>query len=142
MPYFSMKFTEFIVVLFSTGIVIGGEALNLPLSRAKISFGDFVRKAATSPRRNAVVTLIISSSDFGMLSCRRLMSLGLVIPCMNPKILMHSGGPFNMPTLSFKSLHEIFCGLPFSMLDAMNLYWILDALLLLKVARNAFFKSS
>nr|GEW52768.1 isovaleryl-CoA dehydrogenase, mitochondrial [Tanacetum cinerariifolium] len=41
---------------------------------------DFFRsrlEAATSPRRNAVVTLIISSTDFEILSCRRLISSGL-----------------------------------------------------------------
>nr|GEX21486.1 hypothetical protein [Tanacetum cinerariifolium] len=48
-------------------------------------------EAATSPMRNAVVTLIISSADFGMFSCTRLISSGLVIQCMNPEILMHFG---------------------------------------------------
>nr|GFA44913.1 hypothetical protein [Tanacetum cinerariifolium] len=32
-------------------------------------------EAVTSPLRNAVVVLIISSTDFGMLSCRSLISL-------------------------------------------------------------------
>nr|GEU44930.1 hypothetical protein [Tanacetum cinerariifolium] len=42
-------------------------------------------------------------------------------------------GSFNMPTLSFESLHEIFHGFPFSLLDVVDLYQILDALLLLKM---------
>ncbi|GJT33616.1 hypothetical protein Tco_0924035 [Tanacetum coccineum] len=49
--------------------------------------------AATSPLRKAVVTLIISSTDFGMLSFCFLIKSGLVIPCMNPDILMHFGAP-------------------------------------------------
>ncbi|GJZ48211.1 hypothetical protein Tco_0602043, partial [Tanacetum coccineum] len=121
-----------LLFLFSIRVIIGGGALNLPLSKARISLGDFVRRvirldpcwfrkslflskfcfllclccfhtrsaffrawleAATSPRRNAVVTLIISSTDFGTLSCKCLMSLGLVIPCMNTDILMHFRTP-------------------------------------------------
>ncbi|GKA22781.1 hypothetical protein Tco_0708743 [Tanacetum coccineum] len=46
------------------------------------------------PLRNVVVTLIISSTDFGILSCRRLINSGMVIPCINPEIFMHSGAPF------------------------------------------------
>ncbi|GKC49745.1 hypothetical protein Tco_1072490 [Tanacetum coccineum] len=42
---------------------------------------------------------------------------------------------FNMPTFNYKSLHEIFPGFPFSLLDVVDLYRILDALLLLKVIR-------
>ncbi|GJY17452.1 hypothetical protein Tco_0388943 [Tanacetum coccineum] len=41
-------------------------------------------------------------------------------------------GFFNMPTFSFKPLHEILCGFPFSLLDVVDIYRILDALLLLK----------
>ncbi|GKA60604.1 hypothetical protein Tco_0760011, partial [Tanacetum coccineum] len=41
-------------------------------------------------------------------------------------------GSFNMPTLSFKPLHEIFRRFSFSLLDVVDLYRILDALLLLK----------
>ncbi|GJY88057.1 hypothetical protein Tco_0502685 [Tanacetum coccineum] len=64
--------------LFSAGPLIGGSALNFTVSIARISFGVFVRDvkrschlldlSATSPFRKAVVTLIISSTDFGMLS--------------------------------------------------------------------------
>nr|GEU93766.1 hypothetical protein [Tanacetum cinerariifolium] len=49
--------------------------------------------AATSPMRKDAVTLIISSTVFGILSWRRLMSLGFVIPCTNLEILMHYGAP-------------------------------------------------
>nr|GEW99231.1 hypothetical protein [Tanacetum cinerariifolium] len=113
-PTCSWNSQNFLLFIFSTGVAIGGGVLSLPLSKAKISFADFVRsvnlspsccfyagsvffrtwlEAATSPLRNAVVTLIISSTDFRMLSCRRLISSGFVIPCMNPNILMHSGAP-------------------------------------------------
>ncbi|GJW81437.1 hypothetical protein Tco_0145412 [Tanacetum coccineum] len=79
-------------------LVIGDGALNLPLSRAKISFGDFVRSA-------------FDELGVGRFSC----------------------GSFNMPTFSFEPLHEIFRGFPFSLLDVVDLYRILDALLLLKL---------
>ncbi|GKB14246.1 hypothetical protein Tco_0848169 [Tanacetum coccineum] len=49
--------------------------------------------AATPPIRKVVVTLIISSTDIGMLSFNFLIQSGLVILCMNPDILMHSGAP-------------------------------------------------
>ncbi|GJZ89041.1 hypothetical protein Tco_0660823, partial [Tanacetum coccineum] len=49
--------------------------------------------AATSPLRKSVVTLIISSTDFDMLSFNFFIRSGLVIPCMNPDIFMHSGAP-------------------------------------------------
>ncbi|GKF67511.1 hypothetical protein Tco_0197190, partial [Tanacetum coccineum] len=45
-------------------------------------------------------------------------------------------GSFNMPTFSFKPLHEIFHGFPFSFLDLVDLYQILDALLLLKSSKS------
>ncbi|GJU87217.1 hypothetical protein Tco_1294763 [Tanacetum coccineum] len=45
------------------------------------------------PLRKDVVTLIISSTVFRILSWRHLMSSGFVIPCTNPEILMHSGAP-------------------------------------------------
>nr|GEY08708.1 hypothetical protein [Tanacetum cinerariifolium] len=105
--------------LSSTSVVISGGGLNFPFSRARISFGVFVRRvnlscfravicwfwklpflkfclcpasccfhdkndffrlrleAATYPLRNAVVTLIISSTDVWILSCSRLISSGL-----------------------------------------------------------------
>nr|GEW96962.1 hypothetical protein [Tanacetum cinerariifolium] len=50
-------------------------------------------EAATSPLRNVVVTLTISSTDFGILSCRRLMSLSL------------------------ESLHKVLYRFPLSLLD-------------------------
>nr|GFB76332.1 hypothetical protein [Tanacetum cinerariifolium] len=50
--------------------------------------------AATSPLRKDVVIFNISSTDFGILSCKRLISSGFVIPCMNPEILMTFGTPF------------------------------------------------
>nr|GEW45769.1 reverse transcriptase domain-containing protein [Tanacetum cinerariifolium] len=48
-------------------------------------------------------------------------------------------GSFNMPTFSFKSLHKIFRGFLFSLLDVVDLYWILDALLLLKPMKHISF---
>ncbi|GJZ44620.1 hypothetical protein Tco_0591875 [Tanacetum coccineum] len=44
-------------------------------------------------------------------------------------------GSLNMPTLSFKSLHEIFRGFPFFLFDVVNFYRIFDTLLLLKEVR-------
>nr|GFC92991.1 hypothetical protein [Tanacetum cinerariifolium] len=44
-------------------------------------------------------------------------------------------GSFDMSTFSFKPLHKIFHGFPISLLDAVDLYRILDALLLLKIVR-------
>nr|GEU40399.1 hypothetical protein [Tanacetum cinerariifolium] len=44
MPYFPVEFTEFVI----TGFDIGGGDLNFPLSKAKISFGDFVRSVNLS----------------------------------------------------------------------------------------------
>ncbi|GKC75850.1 hypothetical protein Tco_1126624, partial [Tanacetum coccineum] len=87
-------------------MVIGGGALNLPLSRAKISFGDFVRSTLDEL---GVGDFVHESGD------------------------SHAfWGSFNMPTLSFKSLHEIIRGFPFSLLDVVDFYQILDTLLLLK----------
>ncbi|GJZ95989.1 hypothetical protein Tco_0668323 [Tanacetum coccineum] len=54
-----------------------------------------------------VVILYISSIDLGILSYRRLINPGWVIPCINPEILMHSGAPSTSRTsalyLSMKS---------------------------------------
>ncbi|GJS90213.1 hypothetical protein Tco_0772849 [Tanacetum coccineum] len=44
-------------------------------------------------------------------------------------------GSLNMPTLSFIYLHKIFHGFPFSLLDVVDFYWILDTLILLKEVR-------
>ncbi|GKA88255.1 hypothetical protein Tco_0810019 [Tanacetum coccineum] len=44
----------------------------------------------------------------------------------------------NMPTLSFKSSHKIFSGFPFSLLDVVDFYQILDALILLKEVRKEY----
>ncbi|GJV30864.1 hypothetical protein Tco_1391264 [Tanacetum coccineum] len=89
------------------GVTIGGGALNFPFSRAKISFG--VLSAATSPCRKDVVILYISSIDLGILSYRRLINPGWVIPCINPEILMHSGAPSTSRTSAlYLSFHEVF----------------------------------
>ncbi|GKD68829.1 hypothetical protein Tco_1322919, partial [Tanacetum coccineum] len=61
--------------------------------------------AATSPLRKDVVTLIISSTVFGILSWRRLMSSELLIPFMNPKILL----PPPLPNLLNTPLSFDFC---------------------------------
>ncbi|GJQ89980.1 hypothetical protein Tco_0001119, partial [Tanacetum coccineum] len=92
-------------------------------------------EAATSPLRNAVVTLIMSSTDFGILSCSRLMS-SWVGDFVHEFEDSHAfWGSLNMPTLSLKSLHKIFRGFPFSLLDVMDFYRIVDTLLLLKEVR-------
>nr|GEW03178.1 reverse transcriptase domain-containing protein [Tanacetum cinerariifolium] len=62
---------------------------------------DFFRSwfpAANSPLRKDVVIFIILSTDFGILSCKHLISSGFVIPYMNPEILMtsvRSSSPYN-----------------------------------------------
>nr|GEU87787.1 reverse transcriptase domain-containing protein [Tanacetum cinerariifolium] len=57
-------------------------------------------EAATSPMRNDVVTLIISSIDLGILSCSRLISSGLVIPKFCPEI-KNQLIPVNTPLVGF-----------------------------------------
>nr|GEY30587.1 hypothetical protein [Tanacetum cinerariifolium] len=42
-------------------------------------------------------------------------------------------GSLNVFALNFESFHEVFCGFPFSLLDVVDFYRILDALLLLKL---------
>nr|GFA88467.1 reverse transcriptase domain-containing protein [Tanacetum cinerariifolium] len=46
-------------------------------------------------------------------------------------------GSLNISTLNFESLHEVLCGFPFSLLDVVDFYRILDALLLMKHFRPA-----
>ncbi|GJX81216.1 hypothetical protein Tco_0329365 [Tanacetum coccineum] len=75
-----VKLAELVLVLVFCGPGHGWRCLEL-------------HAAATFPLRKAVVTLIISSTDFGMLLFSFLIRSGLVIPCMNPYILMHSGAP-------------------------------------------------
>nr|GEY06102.1 hypothetical protein [Tanacetum cinerariifolium] len=67
-------------------------------------------------RSVTVVTLIISSTDFGILSCRRLISSGLVIPCINPDIFMHSEAPFT-------SLHSSLYLRTNSFVDSLSFCW-------------------
>nr|GEV64681.1 hypothetical protein [Tanacetum cinerariifolium] len=64
----------------------------LLLSRRKCFLSYPVGSCHLSPEECGG-NLIISSSNFEMLSCRCLISSGLVIPCMNPEILMHFGAP-------------------------------------------------
>nr|GEV74476.1 pentatricopeptide repeat-containing protein At4g04790, mitochondrial-like [Tanacetum cinerariifolium] len=81
--------------------------------------------AATSPLRKDVVILNISSTDFGILLCRRLITSGFIIPCMNPEILMIYGAPFtsllstlNLRTKSFVDSPSLcLIRLSFSLLD-------------------------
>ncbi|GKC46395.1 hypothetical protein Tco_1064117 [Tanacetum coccineum] len=56
-----------------------------------------------------MVILIILSTVFGILSCRRLISSGFVIPCMNPEILMISGAPFTslLSTLNLRTKSSV-----------------------------------
>ncbi|GJR42659.1 hypothetical protein Tco_1310762 [Tanacetum coccineum] len=49
---YSGHLENLLLFLFSTGVVIRGRALNLPLSRAKISFGDFVSSVNLSRLRS------------------------------------------------------------------------------------------
>nr|GEY54589.1 F-box domain, leucine-rich repeat domain, L domain-like protein [Tanacetum cinerariifolium] len=83
-----------------------GKALNVVIHH--ITVGRFVMVETNSsvsdwrplsPLRNAVVTLIISSIDLGILSCSRLIISGFLISCINPEIFMHSGA-------SLTSLHS------------------------------------
>nr|GEW79598.1 hypothetical protein [Tanacetum cinerariifolium] len=57
----------------------------------------FLLAAVASPRMKAVVAIIISSIVLGTCSFKRFVNSGLFIPCMNPKIHMHSGAPFMRP---------------------------------------------
>ncbi|GJR74153.1 hypothetical protein Tco_0086518 [Tanacetum coccineum] len=88
-------------------------------SLPRISSGVFVRGVNRSCRRPALYWLLksgrLSKLDLGMLSFSFLIRSGLVMSCMNPDILMLSG------TL-----------LSLSLLDVMNLYGVLDVLLLLR----------
>ncbi|GJR73241.1 hypothetical protein Tco_0085606 [Tanacetum coccineum] len=101
-----ITYNNFPALINSSIFDIGGSALNLPLSKAKISFGDFVRSANLKcflsclvgsryfPLKNVVVSLIISSTDFGMLSCRRFISLGVLLRYLHfPRTL-----PFSVKT--------------------------------------------
>ncbi|GJS26181.1 hypothetical protein Tco_0486801 [Tanacetum coccineum] len=89
------------------GVTIGGGALNFPFSRAKISFGVFVRSENLSGLRSGLCLFLkpflkfglfppsdgFQDEDLGSLSYRRLINPGWVIPCINPEILMHFGAP-------------------------------------------------
>nr|GEZ14426.1 hypothetical protein [Tanacetum cinerariifolium] len=69
----------------------------------------------TSPMRKAVVTLIISSTDFRMLSFSRLIKSALVMACMNSDTLMHSGTPLtHMLSALKRSMKAPLIFLPFS----------------------------
>ncbi|GJZ94674.1 hypothetical protein Tco_0666877 [Tanacetum coccineum] len=92
-------------------------------------------EATTSPPRNAVVTLIISSADFGILSCRRLISSWLGNSLHDIRDSHAFWSSLNMPTLSFKPLYKIFREFSFPLLDVVDFYRIFDALLLLKEVR-------
>nr|GEV65793.1 hypothetical protein [Tanacetum cinerariifolium] len=56
-------------------VVPYGELDGIPVAFVASAFFRAWFEAVTSPLRNAVVVLIISSSDFGMLSCRSIISL-------------------------------------------------------------------
>ncbi|GKB24439.1 putative reverse transcriptase domain-containing protein [Tanacetum coccineum] len=56
----------------------------------------------TSSLRNAMVTLIISSTNFRMLSFSHLIRSELVMPCINPDTPMHFGAPFTYMLLALK----------------------------------------
>nr|GEW75103.1 hypothetical protein [Tanacetum cinerariifolium] len=64
----------------------------------------------TSPLRKAMVALIMSSTDLGMLSFIRLLGLGLVIPCMNLDILRHFGAPFTCKLSALKRSMNVSVG--------------------------------
>ncbi|GJS55969.1 RNA-directed DNA polymerase, eukaryota [Tanacetum coccineum] len=92
-----------LLFLFSTGVVIGGGVLNLPLSKAKISLGDFT-----------------------------LNELEVSNPVHESRDSHAFRSSFNMPTLGFESLHKVLCGFSLSLLDVVDFYRILNALLLSK----------
>nr|GEU82578.1 hypothetical protein [Tanacetum cinerariifolium] len=72
MPYFPMELTELDSVSFFYWVVIASCCFH-----DKNDFFHSRLEAATSLLRNVVVTLIISSTDFGILSCRCLINFGL-----------------------------------------------------------------
>nr|GEZ36127.1 reverse transcriptase domain-containing protein [Tanacetum cinerariifolium] len=82
---------------FSARPDIGDGALNFTVP----FFLDWLA-TATSHLRNVVVTLIISSTDFGMLSFNHLIKSGLVMPCMNPDTLMHFEAPLTCMLTALK----------------------------------------
>nr|GEW65652.1 hypothetical protein [Tanacetum cinerariifolium] len=65
--------------------------------------------------------LIISSTDFGILSLIRLIKSALVMPHMNPDILMHSGAPLTCMISALKSFMNAFADSPSFCL----MWWIL-----------------
>ncbi|GJZ64627.1 hypothetical protein Tco_0621048 [Tanacetum coccineum] len=104
---------------FSVETDIGGSALN------------FTGKA--------VITLIISSTDFGILSFNRLIKSGLVMSCMNPEFWCS----FHVHAFSFEALYESFYLLLFSLFYVVNLYGVFDVFLCYKkFAKNAFRSST
>ncbi|GKD08245.1 hypothetical protein Tco_1187930 [Tanacetum coccineum] len=77
--------------------------------------GDFFLDwftTVTSPLRKVVVTLIISSTDLGMLSFSLLINSRLVMPCMNLDILMHSGASFTCMLSALKPSMKAFVDYP------------------------------
>nr|GEV46744.1 hypothetical protein [Tanacetum cinerariifolium] len=91
-------------------VVTGGEALNLPLSRAKISYGDFA--------------LVVSMPEVLYFVTFNKLRIGdSVHEYGDPHVLRSS---IDAPTLIFESLQKVFCGFLFSLLDAVNFYWILE----------------
>nr|GEX28279.1 hypothetical protein [Tanacetum cinerariifolium] len=59
-PFRCLAF-NLLLFAFSTSVDIGGEALNLPLSKAKIPFGDFVRSVNLSRLRSDLCWFLKSS---------------------------------------------------------------------------------
>ncbi|GJY29063.1 putative reverse transcriptase domain-containing protein [Tanacetum coccineum] len=66
----------------------------------------------TSSLRNSMVTLIISSTNFRMLSFSRLIRSGLVMPCINPDTSMHFGTPLTCMLLALKRFMNAFVESP------------------------------
>ncbi|GKD31100.1 hypothetical protein Tco_1241878, partial [Tanacetum coccineum] len=83
------------------------------------------------PRRKAIVTLIISSTDLGMLSFSLLIKSGLVMPCMNPDIRMHSGASLTCILFALNHSMKASVHSPSILFNVMNFYGVLDVFILL-----------
>ncbi|GKE60844.1 hypothetical protein Tco_1511211 [Tanacetum coccineum] len=98
-PLSSLNSQNLFLFQFSVEPDIGGGALNF-IDDGLFFLDSFA--TTTSPLRKAVVTLIILSIDFGMLSSSHLIKSGLVMPCMNLDTLMHFRAPLTCMISSLK----------------------------------------
>nr|GEV56102.1 hypothetical protein [Tanacetum cinerariifolium] len=102
----SVKLTEFVLVLIFYETGHGGSALNFTISISMISFGVLIsgvnRSCILPDLFRPLKSSFFSKLDLGMLSFDHLIRSWFVIPCMNPKILRHSGAPFTCKLLALK----------------------------------------